>query len=234
MIKKEMHMTRKIFWYRFWWLYLLFFLVFGILGRVMTHMPIGGSEMSFWDAVRSFFQENLGAVVVFLVSVVGSSVLGAFLFLRNIPGKTKEAVEEMLNDRLSHEATNHTETRGIVQAGRRELSGEHSKLEKNIKAHLDTLAAGVNFLKDEQNIAKGRREAAGRASPKAAAMFEGIEALFGEVKRLSDENAALRAKNNQLNKRVAELTRPAPRTKSINVPDPSKTSTGYDHDWEMG
>lgn len=150
-----------------------------------------------------------------IAATIVLSVIIYFKFLKHIPDETKKQIDNLLNDRLGYETTNHNAVLQKSDSMQNFLSTEHSEIKQNInsaKENISLLYCEFNaekelkklqyeYLKDnEKNIIDNIN--------KISALGESLEKVNYENLNLKVENSELKQENNRLKKQLAQYQKP--------------------------
>lgn len=70
-----------------------------------------------------------------------------YKYLRHIPQENKRLIEELLNDRLSYETTNHNAIRDQLTPNNKHLSDEHRNLKQDLQEDLSRISSSQNSIR---------------------------------------------------------------------------------------
>ncbi len=177
------------------------FATFGILLSIVFSMDALGvleeANMSFFDnpwislGINVF--SSIGVTIALTVTVY-------FQFLRHIPEENERRINQLLNDRLSHETTNHNAEMAALNPNTAQLSKEHDLIRNDVELikvefirQSSRADAGYDLMKDSQ-----------REVVNVIRRLDAIPRLWEE---LLTENQQLKTENKNLQ---AQLTRQDP------------------------
>lgn len=167
--------------------FLLLMLTFiGILALITLKL---GGDIKMWVDILI----NVGCSLITSISL---SIFIYFKFLKSIPIENKKKIEELLNARLGHEASNHNAVLNSLNPDNRQLSSEHKDITKDLQ-ELETIEA----VKKEQY---SRLSSEQRVIVDSIKNLEGFTEILSkqnlEIQRLKNENMQLRTQLQQQNK----------------------------------
>lgn len=177
------------------------FITFGILLSIVFSMnALGVLEEANMPFIESFW----GSLIINILSSVGVSIALTvtvyFKFLRHIPEENERRINQLLNDRLSHETTNHNAEMAALNPNTAQLSKEHDLIRNDVELikvefirQSSRADAGYDLMKDSQ-----------REVVNVIRRLDAIPRLWEE---LLTENQQLKTENKNLQ---AQLTRQDP------------------------
>lgn len=142
--------------------------------------------------MQDFWSSPFGQLIInFIAALIFNAaftIIAYFAFLRKIPEKTYEKINQLLNERLNYETTNHNAVMSALNPNTSYLSQEHQKLETlsaQVLDHLHTEKA----RQDERNriLTDDQRE----IKDKLHRALSGLETKLEESQR---ENSRLKYK----------------------------------------
>lgn len=174
------------------------FVTFGILLSIVFSMnALGILE----EANMPFFESPWGSLVINVLSSIGASIALTvtvyFKFLRRIPEENERRINQLLNDRLSYESTNHNTEMAALNPNTAQLSKEHDLIRNDVEyikvefiKQSSRAEAGYDLMKDSQ-----------REVVNVIRRLDAIPRLWEE---LLTENQQLKTENKNLQAQLAK------------------------------
>lgn len=148
-----------------------------------------------------FFESPWGSLVINVLSSIGASIALTvtvyFKFLRRIPEENERRINQLLNDRLSYESTNHNTEMAALNPNTAQLSKEHDLIRNDVEyikvefiKQSSRAEAGYDLMKDSQ-----------REVVNVIRRLDAIPRLWEE---LLTENQQLKTENKNLQAQLAK------------------------------
>ena len=141
----------------------------------------------------SFFDSVIGNVLINLVSSAVTSVIATvimyFAFLKKIPERTRDEIDQLLNDRLNYETTNHNTVMTTLNSNSQHATLEHKDLSKEHTEIKMSIRDTADILREDRAV----RE-------------EGAKHMTGSQKEIQNHVDGIQALADVMGKQQVEIT----------------------------
>ena len=143
-------------------------------------------------------------IFILLATVVLSTII-YFKFLKHIPDETKRKIDDLLNDRLGYETTNHNAVLKKFDDVQSFLAREHSEIRQSINSAKENIASFYGEFNTEKELKKLQYEYLKNNDKDIIDSINKIYALGEAFEKTNYENISLKEKNEQLIQENVEL-----------------------------
>lgn len=134
----------------------------------------GGTMDNFFGSVAG---DILISVVSSAVTSLMATVIMYFAFLKKIPEKTRDKIDQLLNDRLNYETTNHNAVLSSMDSGFRHAVLEHKDLSKEHTEIKMSIRDTADILREERAVREERAKHMTGSQKEIQGHVDGIRAL---------------------------------------------------------
>ena len=163
---------------------------------------------------------NMGEYVIDILinigcSIVTTTVLSVFIyfkFLKHIPDENRKQIDNLLNERLGYETTNHNAVMQKGESVQKSLSDEHAEIREYLVTSNDKLSVLSCKLDNEKELKNLRYKCLNDNNKSIIENINKISSLGDALQYVNYENAKLTNENRNLN---VELTEKEQEIKSL-------------------
>ncbi len=149
---------------------------------------------------------NLDVDILDILINVGCSLLATavlsiiiyYKFLKHIPDETKKQIDNLLNDRLGYEATNHNAVLNKSDSLQHFLSNEHAEIRQNINSAKENISSLCSEFNTEKELKRIQYDYLKDNDKSIVDSINKISLLGESLEKLNCENLTLKEKNKQL------------------------------------
>ncbi len=146
---------------------------------------------------------NIGCSIA---TTVLMSVIVYFKFLKHIPDETKKQIDNLLNERLGYETTNHN---AVIQKGddvRKSLSDEHAELRQNVISVTKELTSLSGKLDNDKELKRLQYEYLNYNNKSIVESINNISSLGEILQEVNYENVELKQQCRNSKIEIEKLT----------------------------
>lgn len=146
---------------------------------------------------------NIGCSIA---ATVLMSVIVYFKFLKHIPDETKKQIDNLLNERLGYETTNHN---AVMQKGdnvQKSLSDEHAELRQNVISVTKELTSLSGKLDSDKELKKLQYEYLNYNDKSIIESIKNISSLGEILQKVNYENVELKQQYHNSKIEIEKLT----------------------------
>lgn len=140
-----------------------------------------------------------------IVATIVLSVIIYFKFLKHIPDETKKQIDDLLNDRLGYEATNHNAVLKKSDDVQSFLAKEHSEIRQSINSAKEYIASFYGEFNTEKELKKLQYEYLKNNDKDIIDSINKISVLGETLEKVNYENLALKKENKKLTQENMKL-----------------------------
>lgn len=133
-----------------------------------------------------------------LLATAVLSIIIYYKFLKHIPDETKSKIDDLLNDRLGYETTNHNAVLKKSDDVQSFLAREHSEIRQSINSAKENIASFYSEFNTEKELKKMRYDYLKDNDKSIVDSINKISLLGESLEKLNCENLTLKEKNRQL------------------------------------
>lgn len=157
----------------------------------------------------SFFDSVIGNVLINLVSSAVTSVIATvimyFAFLKKIPERTRDEIDQLLNDRLNYETTNHNAVMTSLNSNSKHATLEHKDLSKEHTEIKMSIRDTADILREDRAVREERAKHMTGSQKEIQNHVDGIQALADVMGKQQVEITQLKRKLAQTKIQCQEL-----------------------------
>ena len=146
---------------------------------------------------------NIGCSIA---ATVLMSVIVYFKFLKHIPDETKKQIDNLLNERLGYETTNHNAVIQKVDNVQKSLSDEHAELRQNVISVTRELTSLSGKLDSDKELKKLQYEYLNYNNKSIVESINNISSLGEILQKVNYENVELKQQYHNSKMKIEKLT----------------------------